>query len=377
MTVNTPEGEDYASGRTCARDKLIEDETLNASHTDREIFPKIILNPGAASREEIDEYIANMPPNRNILERICYDWETNSPISPAAHIYDAFDNDSKELFRTMKEITKIRDRFGIDISKIDSAKTAAELFKAVRIETQVHHNDLFDSGWLITDPNAESDSYQSSGHNQILIGYPYARYRFSLDMPEGFDQHQRLISFTQGNMTIFADDNNWRTQNSNIFWYQDGLLLYGSTIGTSKKGVLDNDVFIFSDAQEIHETNFHKINSNFYNALRDDRERHFETDMTMKHLRNLYEDNDAHRLGDHLRSALPVTSIGTDSQSERLVLNNLITNTLDDFVRTQNRELITDEDFKVYINTGLSEIRRNVRRMMNRGNIPLHELPRE
>ena len=91
----------------------------------------------------------------------------------------------------------------------------------------------------------------------------------------------------------------------------------------------------------------------------------------------MYDDNDVHSLGEHLRSVLPVTSIGLDSQPERLVLNKLITNTLDDFVRTQNCELITDEDFKVYINTGLSEIRRNVRRMMNRGNIPLHELPRE
>jgi hypothetical protein len=174
-------------------------------------------------------------------------------------------------------------------------------------------------------------------------------------------------------MTIFADDNNWRTQNSNIFWYQDGLLLYGSTIGTSKKGVLDNDVFIFSDAQEIHETNFHKINSNFYNALRDDRERHFETDMTMKHLRNLYEDNDAHRLGDHLRTALPVTSIGTDSQFERLWLNKLVTKTLENFVETQDHELITDEDFEAHINAGLAEIRR-VGRKLERGNTPLYKI---
>jgi hypothetical protein len=361
-------------GSGTASERAIEEETSRASHNDRRIFPKIILTPGSASPEDINEYVRNEPiSGRNMLEGVVNDWATNSPISPAAHMYDAFDNDSKELFRTMMEITKIRDRFGIDISKIDSAKTAAELFKAVRIATQVHHNDLFDSGWLIADPNAESDSYQSSGYDQILIGYPYARYRFSLDMPEGFDQHQRLISFTQGNMTIFADDNNWRTQKSNIFWYQDGLLLYGSTIGQSKKGVLDSDVFIFSDAEEIHETNFHKINSNFYNALRDDRERHFETDMTMKHLRTLYDDNDAHRLGEHLRSALPVTSIGTDSQFERLWLNKLVTKTLEKFVENKDHELITDEDFEAHINAGLSEIRR-VGRKLKRGNTPLYKI---
>ena len=381
MSGTNYDGEDPHGNRDfekTTQGKRAMDEILHAAPTDSEVFPEVTMSYKGEDLDDIPlEYTVGEQSTRNLYEGIKSDWETNSPISPAPHMYGILDKeDSTELFKTMMEITRIRNRLGRKVSKIvskiDNARTAAELFKSVRAEVRVHPNDLFDSDWLDINP----ESTQSSGLDQIMKGYPYARYRLNLDMSDGLDQHQRLISFTQGDMTIFADDNNYFAQNSNIFWYQDGFLQYGATIGTSKQGVLDNDVFVFSDEQKIHETGFHKVNSAFYKAL-SEQGRHFETDMTMQHLRTLYEDNDAQELGARLKDALSVTSVGLDSVSERLCLNKLVTETIDDYVKAQDRKLITDEDFEEYIERGLSEIQIKKNNLMKRGSVPLNKLSRD
>ena len=351
--------------------KRIMDEVLRAAPTDSEIFPKVTLTYQDDEVHEFPpEYISRGPQGRIIYEGIRNDWETNSPISPAPHMYTlSGDVDSDKLFGIMYEISRIRARIGRTISKIDSAKTAVQVFKSVRAETQVHPNDLFDEHWL----DISLKSTEASGHNQILNGYPYARYRLNIDMPEGLDQHKRLISFTQGNLSVFADDNNYFAQNSNIFWYRDGLLLYGSTLDTSRGRTINDDVFVFSNETEIQETDFHKVNSALYNSLLN-QGRHFEHDLTMQHLRTLYEDNDEFELGERLRQSIPITTVGIESAAERLSVNLLIKRTLDDFVKTQNKELITDSDFEEYFNNGLKQIREESQELMTRGKVPLHKL---
>ena len=41
MSAKTPDGEDYNSRKTCARNRAIEAETLRGDHSDPRIFPKI------------------------------------------------------------------------------------------------------------------------------------------------------------------------------------------------------------------------------------------------------------------------------------------------------------------------------------------------
>ncbi len=353
--VSTPKTGKRDFERDTARGKALREDFLNSTHSTR--CPEIDMIFQDGSHVNIpQEYQGRNLGTRSLYEGIRHDWETNSPISPAPHSYSPVGEiDSSKLFGLMSEITRIRDRVGRSKTKIDSAKIASQVFKSVRAETQVHPNDLFDDDW---------ETYE-----QILEGYPFARYRLNIDMEDGLDQHKRLISFTHGEVTVFADDNNYFAQNSNIFWYQNGLLMLGSTLDTSKGEAINDDVLVFADENEIDNTDFHRVNSAFYDALHK-QGRHFETDMTMMHLRHLYEDNNVSSLGNRLKASAPMTELSSGSSAERLTMNLLIKKTLDDFVKTQNKRLITDSDFEEYLKEGITQIQRD----LVRGNKPLYKL---
>lgn len=374
MSAKTPEGEDYASRRTCARDRAQEEETLNASPTDREIFPEINLNTGDASLEDIANYSRNEPiSNRSILDGIVMDWATKSPISPVPQRLEKLESigiiekytDADDLYNIMNLIQRVRkglvDDKGEDITEISDAETAGRVFRAIRRYTGLHMKDIFDSDWL--DLNQEG---QSSGYDQIMNIFPYANMRFSIDMPDGLDQDRNLTTFTLGDMTAFADP-------KNMFFYQNGFLLYASTFHIKNKEET-NDIFIFSDEKAIHETSFHDFCAKFYDALKDQGNdyniQHRNFSPMMAHLRSFYSDNDIGAVERKLKDSINIESAGLDSVLERINTSQIICDSLEEFSRMHPERLITDKAFENFVREKSLEAHRKA----ERGQTPLHKL---
>ena len=367
MSAKTPEGEDYASRRTCARDRALEAETLNASHTDREIFPEISLNIGSASLEDIANYSRNEPiSNRSILDGIVNDWATKSPISPVPQRLEKLASpDSEDLYNIMNLIQRVRkvlvDDKGEDITEINDAETAGRLFRTIRRYTGLHMKDIFDSDWL--DLNQEG---QSSGYDQIMNIFPYANMRFSINMPDGLDQDRNLTTFTLGDMTAFTDP-------KNMFFYQKGFLLYASNFHIKNKEET-NDIFIFSDEKAIHETSFHDFCEQFYDALRDQGNdyniQHRNFNPMMAHLRSFYSDNDIGAVERKLKDSISIKSAGLDSVLERINTNQIICDSLEEFSRMYPERLITDNAFENFVREKSLEAHRKA----ERGQTPLYKL---
>jgi len=367
MSAKTPDGEDYNSRKTCARNRAIEDETLRGDRSDPRIFPEINLTPGAASIEDIANYCRNEPSsNRSILDGIVDDWATRSPISPVPQRLEKLNSsDSGDLYNIMNLIQRVRkalvDDKGESISEINDAETAGRVFRSIRRYTGLHMKDIFDSDWL--DLNQEG---QSSGYDQIMNLFPYANMRFSIDMPKGLDRDRNLTTFTLGNMTAFADP-------KNMFFYQDGFLLYASNFDIKNKEE-NNDIFIFSDEQAINETPFHDFCEQFYTTLRDQgndyNPQHRNFNPIMAHLRSLYSDNDLSAVERNLKDSINIKSAGLDSVLERITTNRIICDSLEEFSHMHPERLITDKAFEKFVR----EKSLKAHRKAERGQTPLHEL---
>ena len=207
------------------RGRRLRDDLLRSDPLDLDVFPEIVMKDNASI---IGEYSApvNTIQSKSIFDDIVYDWMNKSPIRPAPHKLSGLESSiaSGELFELMSNISNIRSEIGINFEKITDAETAREMFVAVRHKTGYHMKDVFDSAW--------------EDHSEIVEKYPYAKMQFDMDMPKGLDKFKSLTTFTEGNMTAFVNA-------ENMFWYQDGLLLYASNFDISTGEI--NDVFALSN----------------------------------------------------------------------------------------------------------------------------------
>jgi len=284
------------------------------------------------------------PARMSIGKSIVMDWETNSPISPVSPDYSTSD---EQIVNTMGLISLVREYVGRDMSEITDAKSARELFRGIRRTSGVHMKDIFDEAW--------------NGYSHITEAYPYASMKFSIGLEDGLDKSGRLTTFADGDMTVFADSNN-------MFWYQNGLLLYASNLEEDRDNLID--VFVFSDEGKIHNTEFHKFNESFYMALRKNGKDHSNNPI-MQHLRALYSDIDGSIVKDKLSEQIQYTSVGVDNYTDRLSTNKLICEKVDEFSKRRREELLTDESLEAFIEMGVKEINRERANLMNRGKVPL------
>jgi hypothetical protein len=337
--------------------KRVMDEILNSAQNDSEVFPEV----GITFSEEDSKYVLPAEyqrisgTNRSILEGIIIDWQTDSPISPVPkRLKNIEDPHFEDLYGVMKLIHGVRDAVGKKVTEIDNAQTAKKIFTEIRRYTGLHMKDVFDSDW--------------NDHNEIMDVYPYANMKFSINMDEGYDHSGSLTTFTEGNMTAFANS-------ENIFWYREGLLLYASRFDDSEPGNT-TDVFIFSDEKSIQDTPFHELNEGFYKSLRSQGRDH-SVDPIMAHLRSLYIDNDGIIVKRKLNESINIKSQGLDSEVERMAINKEICSAVSEFSHMQNENLITDTALEHYIRIKSREAHEKASKSLNRGNVMLYKLPRE
>jgi len=274
-----------------------------------------------------------------------------SPIRPAPHKLSGLESSiaSGELFELMSNISTIRSEIGINFEKITDAETAREMFVAVRHNTGYHMKDIFDEAW--------------EDHSEIVEKYPYAKMQFEIDMPKGLDKFKSLTTFTEGNMTAFANA-------ENMFWYQDGLLLYASNFDISTGEI--NDVFALSNEASIHKTPFHEFNEQFYDSLWSEH-KDPSVNPIMRHLRELYEDNDPARLKSKLKESIKINSARLDGHVERMAVSKIICDSVDKFSREHifGKKLPTDKNLELLIREGII----SAGNALNRGNVMLYKLP--
>ncbi|MBT5274676.1 hypothetical protein HOH11_02770 [Candidatus Woesearchaeota archaeon] len=353
MTGEQYDGE-VPSGRKdfedTTRGRRLRDDLLRSDPLDLAVFPEIVMKDNASI---IGEYSApvNTIQSKSIFDDIVYDWMNKSPIRPAPHKLSGLESSiaSGELFELMSNISTIRSEIGINFEKITDAETAREMFVAVRHNTGYHMKDIFDEAW--------------EDHSEIVEKYPYAKMQFEIDMPKGLDKFKSLTTFTEGNMTAFANA-------ENMFWYQDGLLLYASNFDISTGEI--NDVFALSNEASIHKTPFHEFNEQFYDSLWSEH-KDPSVNPIMRHLRELYEDNDPARLKSKLKESIKINSARLDGHVERMAVSKIICDSVDKFSREHifGKKLPTDKNLELLIREGII----SAGNALNRGNVMLYKLP--
>ena len=319
-------------------------QEIQAHWKNRPILPIRQNNP--INVESTETLKQNNPARTNLLDGILMDWKTNSPISPVS----LTENDTHELYTNMAVISYVRDNIGRTVTEIDNAKLADTIFKNIRRITGVHQKDVFDEEW--------------EGYQHITEAYPYASMKFEINMNDGLDRSGRLTTFTQDDMTVFADSNN-------MFWYKEGLLLYASNLERTNDEL--TDVFIFSDEKNINSTQFHNFNESFYRELRSEG-KDKSTNPIMQHLRSLYSDNDGNIVKEKLNENIKYNSVGIESIAERIAINKLICDKVDSFSKKNREELVTDKSLESFIQMSLQDIQRETSNLLNRGKTPLYKL---
>ncbi len=351
--INNYDGE-VPSGKKDLEDtslgRKLREEMLTSDCFDKNVFPEIVLADDIFENGEYSPLVTN-DQSKSIFDNIIYDWMTNSPIKPAPHKLSGLEDSpvTGELFELMSNISTIRSEIGRDFDKIVDAESARKMFVAVRHNTGYHMKDIFDEAW--------------EDHSDIVEKYPYAKMQFEIDMPTGLDKFKSLTTFTDGNMTVFANS-------VNMFWYQNGLLLYASNFDSSTSEI--NDVFALSDELDIHNTSFHDFNEQFYGSLwSGSKDPSF--DPIMRHLRELYEDNDPSRLKSQLKESIKINSAGLDGHVNRMAVSKLICDSVNEFSREHifGEKLTTDNNLELLINEGI----RTAEKVLSRGITPLYKLP--
>ena len=330
--------------------RILREEILTSDCFDKDVFPEIVFTDDILVSGEYSQLVTT-DRSKSIFDNIIYDWMTNSPIRPAPHKLSGLEGSPStgELFELMSNISTIRSEIGINFEKITDAETAREMFVAVRHNTGYHMKDIFDEAW--------------EDHSEIVEKYPYAKMQFEIDMPKGLDKFKSLTTFTEGNMTAFANA-------ENMFWYQDGLLLYASNFDISTGEI--NDVFALSNEASIHKTPFHEFNEQFYDSLWSEH-KDPSVNPIMRHLRELYEDNDPSRFKSKLKESIKINSAGLEGHVNRMAVSKIICDSVNKFSREHvfGKQLPTDKKLEELVKDGII----SAENALNRGNVMLYKIP--
>ena len=360
------DGEDSHGKRNfenTARGKRVLKELNLADPLDSEVFPEVTLTDEYVESNEIPkEYLSSSK-----LESIVEDWNTTSPISPLVPLSENLFNNNKLLDR-MSLVSGINETLERQITSISSAEDAVKLFRAMRRYTGIHMKDIFDDDWLqIRNEPTYIDGKlhqivglleeSGSGMDRIMEGYPYANVRFSINMPDGIDKHEELITFTSGDVTIFG---NQFGKPSNLFCTYGGLLFLASSYESSVSST--REVFVHGDGCEVSIESAFK---EFYNA-RTAKGKDYSTDIILSHMRELFVDNDKFRLSAGIKKGI--------SFDEIWVANDYLNKAIDEFVQSRREELITDSDLDSFISKGISFVSERIESKLKRGDTPLYKL---
>ena len=348
--INNYDGE-VPSGKKDLEDtslgRKLREEMLTSNIFDKSVFPEIVFPDDILVSGEYSHIETDLGSN-SIFDNIIYDWMTTSPIRPAPHKLRGLEGSPStgELFELMSNISTIRSELGRDFDKIVDAESARKMFVAVRHNTGYHMKDIFDEAW--------------EDHSDIVEKYPYAKMQFEIDMPTGLDKFKSLTTFTDGNMTVFANA-------ENMFWYQNGLLLYASNFDSEI-----NDVFALSDELGIHNTAFHDFNEQFYGSLWAEH-KDPSVNPIMRHLRELYEDNDPSRLKSKLKESIKINSARLDGHVNRMAVSKTICDSVNKFSQEHvfGKQLPTDKKLEELVKEGII----SAENALNRGKVMLHKIP--
>jgi len=376
---------------TTARGKALRDELLNSIHYNGD--PEIDMIFQDSHQEKIPpEYLANSrhldaykENKRSLLEGIITDWSSETPISPLVSLWGKLHEegsiDMEDLYKTEEEIfdkmslvSEVSRKLKRKVSSISSAEDVVKVLRAIRRSSGIHLEDIFDTEWVDTPKNYDYEagrlppSKYEIGHEQIMKGYPYARVRFSIDMPDGFDEHQKLMTFTSGDISIFG--NQFGTP-SNLFWVYDGLLFAASSFD-SRDG--SDVVFIHGDGDSIRELPIEEVTKEFYDS-RIAQGKDYSTDVILQHMRDLFSDNNRVALKSHLKSQI-MRRISNRPLDEVLVANEYLREVVDEFAKTKREELIIKKDLERIVDEGIKIIMNRLQDCdkLKRGDTPLYKI---
>lgn len=371
-----------------ARGKALRDDFLNSTHDsiDSEILDILSHDsPQIAIPSEYlpnSQYIAN---KRSLLEGIITDWSSKTPISPLVSLWEKLHEEGsidiedlykteEELFDKMSLVSEVSRKLKGQVSSISSPEDVVKVLKAIRRSSGIHLDDIFDTEWVDIPKNYDYEegrlppSKYEIGHEQIMKGYPYARVRFSIDMPDGFDEHQKLMTFNSGDISIFG--NQFGTP-SNLFWFYDGLLFAASSFN-SRDG--SEVVFIHGDGDSIRELPIEEVTKEFYDS-RIAQGKDYSTDVILQHMRDLFSDNNRVALKSHLKSQI-MRRISNRPLDEVLVANEYLREVVDEFAKTKREELIIKKDLERIVDEGIKIIMTRLQDCdkLKRGDTPLYKI---